>query len=1036
MFQKRIVEKYISRLDKKITDEKYDLFRSIFASPEKQENIRNSKEEQYQEGFLRDLFVSVLGYTINPEPNYNLLTEQKNVSKGNDNRKADGAIIFDGKVKAVIELKGTDTTDLNKIESQAFLYKEHNPECKYVVISNFERLRFYVENAIEFVEFNLFNLSRDDFQLLFLCLDLNQIKNDIPLHLKHETLSQEKEITDSFYGDYSLFKRNLFEDIYTNNPDYDKLLLFKKTQKLLDRILFILFCSDRGLLPENSVNKIIAQWEQLKDLDAYQPLYSRFQNFFNRINEGYTSQKNPGENVFAYNGGLFKPDEILDNIKIGDDVLFLHSKRLSDYDFESQISVDILGHIFEHSLTEIEEVQNQIEAEKSGLATNKTDIGKRKKDGVFYTPSYITKYIVENTIGKLCDEKKEELGIKDSAFSKTKKSAKDKDSLNKRLDDYKSWLLGLKILDPACGSGAFLNAALKQLKIEHTLIDYYRAKIYGDAIIFQDVENEILEKNIFGVDINEESVEIAKLSLWLHTAQRNRKLTSLNNNIKCGNSLISDPDVAGTKAFDWQKEFPEVFGKVRGESGEVKGENGELRGENGKVKGENYGGFDVVIGNPPYVNIKNIENAKNVSVKEFYKAHYKSAKVMYDLYSLFTEKSASLLKPNGLLGFIFSNSWLGSQSFYSFREFLAKDVKVTELADLPDKVFQDATVKTIICFYTNAKPSENDEIKISKCDAKQNFSSKGYSLKYKEILGNSNLSFSMQPSINFNKIQTVKLGEIAKFTAGISTANDKKFVLKDKIDDDCYLFLRGRDLAKWKKPIPAGDFMWYKPDLMAENVNARPRVKNNFLVPEKIVIQDVATEITATLDSERYLCNKTVNVLYELQPEYDMKFILALLNSKLANYWIKQMFPSGLHIEVSQLIQLPIPDLSTLSSQLSPLTSQLSTFTSHLSTLTSDLQKKTGNFLRIVKETFNMEKTSAKLETFYDLSFEEFIRELRQKITPKVKLEWLELFEGQKSTLQKIKEEIKETENELNSIVCRLYGLSDEETLLITDGNL
>ena len=191
--------------------------------------------------------------------------------------------------------------------------------------------------------------------------------------------------------DYSVFKRNLFEDIYTNNPDFDKLLLFKKTQKLLDRILFILFCEDRGLLPENSISKIIAQWEQLKDLDAYQPLYTRFQNFFNRINEGYTSPKNPSENIFAYNGGLFKPDEILDNIKIGDDVLYLYSKRLSDYDFDSQISVDILGHIFEHSLTEIEEVQKQIEAEKSGLTTEKTDIGKRKKDGVFYTPSYITK---------------------------------------------------------------------------------------------------------------------------------------------------------------------------------------------------------------------------------------------------------------------------------------------------------------------------------------------------------------------------------------------------------------------------------------------------------------------------------------------------------------------------------------------------------------------------------------------------------------------------------------------------------------------
>ena len=168
MFQKRIVEKYSAKLNKTIIDEKYDLFRSIFANPEKQENIRNSKEEQYQEGFLRDLFVSVLGYTINPEPNYNLLTEQKNISKGNDNRKADGAVIFDNKVKVVIELKGTDTTDLNKIESQAFLYKEHNPECKYVVISNFERLRFYVENAIEYEEFNLFNLSRNEFQMLYL----------------------------------------------------------------------------------------------------------------------------------------------------------------------------------------------------------------------------------------------------------------------------------------------------------------------------------------------------------------------------------------------------------------------------------------------------------------------------------------------------------------------------------------------------------------------------------------------------------------------------------------------------------------------------------------------------------------------------------------------------------------------------------------------------------------------------------------------------------------------------------------------------
>ncbi len=1098
MFQKRIIEKYISRLDKKITDEKYALFRSIFANPEKQENIRNSKEEQYQEGFLRDLFVSVLGYTINPEPNYNLLTEQKNVSKGNDNRKADGAIIFDGKVKAVIELKGTDTTDLNKIESQAFLYKEHNPECKYVVISNFERLRFYVENAIEFVEFNLFNLSRDDFQLLFLCLDLNQIKNDIPLHLKHETLSQEKEITDSFYGDYSLFKRNLFEDIYTNNPDYDKLLLFKKTQKLLDRILFILFCSDRGLLPENSVNKIIAQWEQLKDLDAYQPLYSRFQNFFNRINEGYTSQKNPGENVFAYNGGLFKPDEILDNIKIGDDVLFLHSKRLSDYDFESQISVDILGHIFEHSLTEIEEVQNQIEAEKSGLATNKTDIGKRKKDGVFYTPSYITKYIVENTIGKLCDEKKEELGIKDSAFSKTKKSAKDKDSLNKRLDDYKSWLLGLKILDPACGSGAFLNAALKQLKIEHTLIDYYRAKIYGDAIIFQDVENEILEKNIFGVDINEESVEIAKLSLWLHTAQRNRKLTSLNNNIKCGNSLISDPDVAGTKAFDWQKEFPEVFGKVRGENGKVKGENGELRGENGKVKGENYGGFDVVIGNPPYVQLQSMGGMSDVYARCGYESYNKSA----DLYCLFAERGFKLLKKGGLLSFIMPNKWMLVDYGKDLRRFLSK-TNLRQILNFGDiQFFKDAT--TYVCIFVSQNAEKNGTVKALSLNRKTyhgdflNEVANGLHEYDASDFGENEWSIQ-------NPEHKAILEKMAKHKAlkdfpieiyrGILTGyNDafyidgetrKRLIAEDpKSADLIQPMFRGRDITAWTSSVQDQYLISTFPAIKLDIENY-PAIKNHLLsfgkerleqsgkkgsrkktsnawfetqdtisyyqefAKPKIIYPNMTSIFPFCYDESGAVCNDKAFIITEKEGKsLDfpnpcgnlLKYLLAVLNSKPAKLWIWYNCPElqggTREIRKAYFENFPIPDLSTLSSQLSTLSSHLSTFTSHLSTLTSDLQKKTGNFLRIVKETFNMEKTSAKLETFYDLSFEEFIRELRQKITPKVKLEWLELFEGQKSTLQKIKEEIKECENELNSIVCRLYGLSDEETLLITDGNL
>ncbi|MBP5175523.1 MAG: hypothetical protein ILP07_06410, partial [Treponema sp.] len=145
MFQQKIIEKYLSRIDRELLAKKYAQFCSIFANKEKQENIRNSKEEQYQEGFIRDLFCSVLGYTINPEANYNILTELKNETKNKNNaRKADGAIIIDGTTKAVIELKGTDTQNLDDVAKQAFDYKSHHENCNYVIVSNFERLRLYV----------------------------------------------------------------------------------------------------------------------------------------------------------------------------------------------------------------------------------------------------------------------------------------------------------------------------------------------------------------------------------------------------------------------------------------------------------------------------------------------------------------------------------------------------------------------------------------------------------------------------------------------------------------------------------------------------------------------------------------------------------------------------------------------------------------------------------------------------------------------------------------------------------------------------
>ena len=183
-------------------------------------------------------------------------------------------------------------------------------------------------------------------------------------------------------------------------------------------------------------------------------------------------------------------------------------------------------------------------------------LSKRKKDGVFYTPKYITQYIVENTIGTLCNEKWTELEIEEIEFDGTYRTkdgnlSKKGKKLYQKLNDYKEWLLSLKIVDPACGSGAFLNQALNFLIREHKNIDDIIAELTNTTLRLFDTEKLILENNLFGVDINEESVEIAKLSLWLRTARKDRKLSNLNNNIKCGNSLIGDVKVAGDKAFHW-----------------------------------------------------------------------------------------------------------------------------------------------------------------------------------------------------------------------------------------------------------------------------------------------------------------------------------------------------------------------------------------------------------------------------------------------------------------------------------------------------
>lgn len=1041
LFQKNIVKKYIATLNDNV-ETAWHQYKSYFLVPEIQANIKQSKEEQFQEGFLRELFVKVLGYTLNPSPDFNLITEQKNET---NSQKADGAILLDGNVIGVIELKDHKTTDLSKIEKQAFGYKSQHRDARYVIISNFEKLRLYIDNAVDFREWNLFAITEDEFREMYLCIAWNQMKNGTALKIKSESVSSEDRITNALYKDYSQFKRILFADILKNNPTPEdkiesawQLLLFKKTQKLLDRLLFIFFAEDCGLLPPNSMVEIIKQWRQLKELDEYKPLYDRIKKYFGYLDTGHQGKH---YEIFAYNGGLFKPDEVLDNLKISDEVLEEPTIKLASYDFESDVDVNILGHIFENSLSEIEVITQQI----TNGEIPKTS--KRKQNGVFYTPQYITKYIVENTVGKLCAEKKAELGIvEEDYFSDQKRQKQTKIKLIEQLSQYREWLLQITICDPACGSGAFLNAALQFLIAEHKLIDEMEAKVAGESLVFPNVENSILENNLFGVDINEESVEIAQLALWLRTAKPQRKLNTLSQNIKCGNSLISDPAVAGDKAFDWQKEFPKVFEK---------------------------GGFDVVIGNPPYVQLQSIGKMRDVYAKCGYESYNKSA----DLYCLFYERGCQLLRKKGLLGFIASNKWLKVNYGIPLRKYLTTMVNPYILVDFPGvPVFEDATVDPQILLLSK----EPYRGKTFACSCKQTSDIALFIEENKKETKFDDSAWTI-PDDSLAIFKKMSAGKALKdlpiiINYGIKTGfNDAFFIdgetRKRLIAEDSKSaglikpLLRGRDIQAWVpdlvdlylinthngvkdigiKPINIDDYPAIKNHLdqyfekLAKRIDkgiTPYNLRNCDYIREfskpKIMYPNMTKYLPFIYDETGYFGNDKTFIITSHDDSFSLKYLVAILNSKLAKLWIRHHCPElgedRREIRKVYFENFPIPTISEKNENC------LVEYADKMLSLNSDLQQKRSRFLRRLQDNFEGVKITSALESFDTMEFAEFLKELKkQKITLSLSQqdEWEEYFNENKNECNKRSAEIGKTDNEIDMRVYKLYGLTYDEVLVV-----
>ena len=1051
LYQNSVLNKYLKQQDSEAVAKAFKKFAKYFHDPKIQENIRSSKEEEYQGIFLTELFSKILDYTMKPNDNFNLVAEYKNEK---NSKKADGAILKDDQALGVIELKGTNTKDLEKVRQQAFDYKANQTGCVYVITSNFEKLRFYINNAVYFEEFDLFSLNKERFELLYLCLAKDNLLSNVPLQIKEASIQEEEAITKKFYNDYSTFKRALFRDLVKLNMKNDvfraelkiedteniKHNLFKKSQKLIDRFLFIFFAEDRGLLSPNSTFNILEEWNKLKDLDAYAPLYDRYKLYFNYLDEGRKGTDKTAY-IFAYNGGLFKPDPVLDSLLISDELLYKHTKDLSHYDFESQVDVNILGHIFENSLNEIESVNAEIE--ETDFDKQKT---KRKKDGVFYTPKYITKYIVDNTVGKLCKEKKTELGVIEEEYLKSKKG-RTKEKLIELMGNtatYRNWLLQITILDPACGSGAFLNQALDFLIKEHQYIDELQTKLLGGGFVFPDIENTVLENNIFGVDLNEESVEIAKLSLWLRTAQPRRKLNDLSSNIKCGNSLIDSKTIAGDKAFKWKDEFAHVFEKD---------------------------GFDVVIGNPPYGDYFN-----ELEKKFLLKRYTKSFSGTFDMYILFFEIALHILKPKGLLCFITPNTFIDYSQFAGLRNLLTTDNDVEQVLGLT-KVFEDAIVDTVIILITKNKEQ-------TPFFRGKNFKNKLTDIELSDIpeLKAENLEtsgFILKDSGGFEVRRLTdkfpdKLSDVIKITQGITTGgnecfiNSQNYFLDNGISEKVYhKVLKGKTINRYRMLFDE-DYILYSVKKTGEEEQT---VIENLLTPfkeklskkretkqgklpwyclhwarneqdfnePKILIRQTATHILGILDTDNYYPIDSIHTLNlksdSIDKEKELKYILGILNSKLFKYLYSwkldeagTVYPQVKKVNIEWL---PIVKYNN--------TESLSIIVKNLLSILEEESKIRVKFLKYLDTQIKGVYQYTGIQNWHTLEFGDFIKELNkaikkvggEKLTKMDEMDWMEVFETTKTEAQTLKAEIDKTDAEIDAMVYELYGLSEEEIKIV-----
>jgi type I restriction-modification system DNA methylase subunit len=680
---------------------------------------------------------------------------------------------------------------------------------------------------------------------------------------KYTDLKNAEPVDKAFLKSLEDWRTYLATNIAQLNKNLQEYELNFAVQQIIDRIVFLKVCEDRLLEKEGS---LIAQ---IRKGNYYQNLYQYF---------AIADQK--------YNSGLFdlKKDAITANLVIDNKVIKSIIEELYGEDENgitfnfNIIPVEILGYAYEQFLGKV----IYLTSANSAKIEEKPEV--RKAGGVYYTPQYIVDYIVKETLGRLIEGKTpQEIST-------------------------------IKILDPACGSGSFLLGAYQYLLDYH--LNYYNqyypngknpknSPLTPEGKLTTAEKKRILLNNIFGVDIDSQAVEVTKLSLLLKALEgeteasihaslklfNERVLPSIDENIQCGNSLIgtdfydsglflTPQEERKINVFDWKIAFKEVF---------------------------RQGGFDVVIGNPPYVLLQSLEQRMifDYALKNFVSAKYK-----IDMYQLFLEQTLKLLKNSGLLGYIIPNTFLKNIHSEPIRKLLLENTKIKQINLLNYRVFEQASVDTCLLIYEKSEGNLENEIIINQ--ANQQFDLQFFvKITQRNLLQNPRYDFNIfikeDEHLILRKMNS-KAKPLSNYCGayfGIQTFDRAKYVSTKQKNKNYKPVIDGGNIERYYLKPPT-EFVYFVPEAIKSGGQEKHYLQ------DRICIRQIGKFPIATFVKSGIFALNTVYNVYLTSPT-NLKFILGIINSKICtffwqkiNYDAKTTFPK---IKKEAILSIPIPNI-------------------------------------------------------------------------------------------------------------------------------